>query len=214
MEKSIIYRLTFYKQGLLKYLGTNDFLTFLIRALRRARMPLQYSQGYNPRPLISLGFPCPVGVESKKEYLDIVLKESMKEEYLLKRINKELPKDIQFYDILKIEKQTSLIEDTYGINYELYLFSHIYNVISEGINKLRDSKELKILARRGDNIKEINLKEYIQAVEIEKIDNAICIVKLETIKIGNSIIRGEEILEIFSVKPYLLKQIREVVLNV
>ncbi|WP_258189068.1 DUF2344 domain-containing protein [Candidatus Hakubella thermalkaliphila] len=41
--------------------------------VRRAALPILYSQGFNPRPQISFGPPPPVGVESEGEYADLML---------------------------------------------------------------------------------------------------------------------------------------------
>jgi len=120
MDK-IVYRLAFYKKRLLKYISSIDMLNFMNRAVRRSGLPVAYSQGYNPRPLISLGLPCPVGIESKKEWLDITLKYYIEKEEVLNKWNKELPEDLQFFEVLESPK-SSLIKDTYGINYELEVF--------------------------------------------------------------------------------------------
>lgn len=214
MDNKIVYRLTFYKKGLLKYLGTNDFLNVINRALRRAEIPIRYSQGYNPRPLISLGFPCPIGVESYREYLDIELTKEIEKEIFIEKINNELPSELKFYEISKIEKKTSLIEDTYGINYELHFFSHIKEVIEEDLVNFNNLDNYKILVRRGSNVKEIDLKAHITGIKLVLENKNNFILYVNTLKCGNSIIRGEEVLEIFSTKPYLLRQIREVILNV
>lgn len=214
MDKKIVYRLTFYKKGLLKYLGTNDLLSVINRALRRAEIPVRYSQGYNPRPIISLGFPCPVGVESYREYLDVELIENIEEETFKRNINKELPKDLQFYEVVKLEKKTSIIEDTLGINYEIHVFSHIYEILLRDIEEFQKLDNFRILVRRGSNIKEINLKDYVKEIKFTSEDKSVFVLYVNTLKKGNSIIRGEEILEIFSIKPYILKQKREVILNV
>ena len=43
------------------------------RALRRSRLPLAYSQGFVPHPLVSFGLALPTGCESRGEYLDLRL---------------------------------------------------------------------------------------------------------------------------------------------
>jgi radical SAM-linked protein len=211
MDK-IVYRLAFYKKGFLKYISSIDMLNFMSRALRRSGLPVAYSQGYNPRPLISLGLPCPVGIESKKEWLDISLSYYIEKEDILNKWNKELPKDLQFFDVMESPK-SSLINDTYGINYELEVF--VVDEISflEDIERFKNSNEVYILVRRGEKIKEIDLKRHIYNMKIEKRDNKYNI-ELKTKKIEDSIIRGEEFLEIFTYKPLLINQIREVILNV
>ncbi len=211
MDK-IVYRLAFYKKRLLKYISSIDMLNFMNRAVRRSGLPVAYSQGYNPRPLISLGLPCPVGIESKKEWLDITLKYYIEKEEVLNKWNKELPEDLQFFEVLESPK-SSLIKDTYGINYELEVFVANESSFLEDIERFKNNDKVYILVRRGEKIKEIDLKRYIYDIKIEKRDNRYNI-ELKTKKIEDSIIRGEEFLEIFSYKPLLINQVREVILNV
>lgn len=61
------------------------------RALRRARLPLRMSQGFNPRPHISLVEPRSVGVTSDAELLDFELGDWMNPDTVLDRIARELP---------------------------------------------------------------------------------------------------------------------------
>ena len=48
-----------------------ETITMLLRALRRARLPVAYSQGHSPRPRVSFSPACPVGIESRAEYVDL-----------------------------------------------------------------------------------------------------------------------------------------------
>jgi len=65
------------------------------RACARARLPLRYSEGFNPRPRISLPLPRPVGVASEAERLLIELSEPIETEQLTARLSEQLPPDIR-----------------------------------------------------------------------------------------------------------------------
>ncbi|MBM4466835.1 MAG: DUF2344 domain-containing protein [Chloroflexi bacterium] len=66
-------RLTFAKGEEIKYISHLDLMRLWERALRRARVPLAYSRGFNPRPQISIAAPLPVGFTSRGEVMDVVL---------------------------------------------------------------------------------------------------------------------------------------------
>lgn len=66
-------RLTFSKQGALRYTGHLDLHKILERSLRRAELPLAYSQGYHPQPKINLAAALPLGFASRAEVMDIWL---------------------------------------------------------------------------------------------------------------------------------------------
>lgn len=57
------------------------------RTARRADLPLHYSQGYNPRPVLSLACPRPVGVASRDELLVLVLDEEVTAQDLSSRLD-------------------------------------------------------------------------------------------------------------------------------
>lgn len=67
------YRVEYAKHGDPTLLGHLDFQRQLQLALRRARLPLAYSQGFNPHPLIKFGPPLSVGVAGDHELMDIAL---------------------------------------------------------------------------------------------------------------------------------------------
>ncbi len=64
-------RLEYAKQGRLVYLGHLDFQRQLHLALRRSSLPVAYSKGYHPHPLVKYGPPLPVGVAGDREVLDL-----------------------------------------------------------------------------------------------------------------------------------------------
>ena len=68
------------------------------RAIRRADIPVAYSQGFNPHPRLSFASALAVGVTSEGEYLDIYLKDDMDPELLCNKMNEKLPSGIRFVE--------------------------------------------------------------------------------------------------------------------
>ncbi|MBD3220255.1 DUF2344 domain-containing protein [bacterium] len=66
-------RLEFAKHGRMVFLGHLDFQRQLHLALRRSGLPVAYSKGYHPHPLVKYGPPLPVGVAGEREVLDLAL---------------------------------------------------------------------------------------------------------------------------------------------
>jgi radical SAM-linked protein len=69
MEKRLRFR--FSKTGVLKYLSHLDMINMITRAMRRAKIPARYTEGFNPKPRITFGPPIPLGTESQAEYADV-----------------------------------------------------------------------------------------------------------------------------------------------
>ncbi|WP_080635991.1 TIGR03936 family radical SAM-associated protein [Salinispora mooreana] len=70
-------RLRYAKRGPLRFTSHRDFARAFERALRRAGVPMAYSQGFTPHPKISYASAAPTGVASEAEYLEIGLRESV-----------------------------------------------------------------------------------------------------------------------------------------
>jgi len=75
-----------------------DLLRTMQRAIRRADIPVAFSQGFNPHPILSFASALSVGVTSEGEYLDITLEKEMKPEDFAEHMNRFLPKGIRIVE--------------------------------------------------------------------------------------------------------------------
>lgn len=64
----------------------------LVRACRRARLPLAYSQGYHPHPLLSFGPPRPVGMAGTAEHVDLRLTSALDPTALVTTLGRQMPR--------------------------------------------------------------------------------------------------------------------------
>ena len=72
------------------------------RALRRARIPLAYSEGFNPHPRISLAAPLPVGVTSEAELMDVFMISWVSPHWFTGMISEQLPPGIKVLEVYPI----------------------------------------------------------------------------------------------------------------
>jgi Uncharacterized protein conserved in bacteria (DUF2344) len=66
-------RVRYSKTGKVRFTSHRDVVRMWERGLRRSGLPVAWSEGYSPRPLISFGHALPTGAESLAEYLDLSL---------------------------------------------------------------------------------------------------------------------------------------------
>ena len=66
-------RLLFEKTGSAVWMSHLDLMRLFQRAFKRADLPLKHTQGFNPRPSVSIALPLSVGVDSVCELLDFDL---------------------------------------------------------------------------------------------------------------------------------------------
>ncbi len=93
-------RLLFEKTGSAIWISHLDLMRLFQRAFKRAGLALKHSQGYNPRPSVSIALPLSVGVESRCELLDFELEgESVPSSLILDKLNSTLVNGIRVLDV-------------------------------------------------------------------------------------------------------------------
>jgi radical SAM-linked protein len=114
-------RITFSKQGALRYTGHLDLHRLWERAMRRADLPLSYSQGFHPQPKISLASALPLGFSSRGEVLDVRFNKEIPTEEIASRLKDSLPPDIQVTHVESVDErepalQTQVLSATYDVH--------------------------------------------------------------------------------------------------
>ena len=87
-------RLKFGRGEELKFLSHLDLMRLWERALRRAGLPLAYSEGFTPHPRIALAAPLSVGVTSEAELMDVFLSRWMAPDSFVAQAKKQLPQGL------------------------------------------------------------------------------------------------------------------------
>ena len=99
-----------------------DLMRLFQRAFKRADLPLTHTQGYNPRPSVSIALPLSVGVESECELLDFELEgEKVSNEEITSRLNSALVpgvKVLQTYDSGSKLKELALLRCRIALEYD------------------------------------------------------------------------------------------------
>jgi radical SAM-linked protein len=112
-------RISFSKTEAMCYTGHLDLHHTWERTLRRARLPLAYSQGFNPRPKINLASALPLGFTSQAELVDVILDSELPLGEVETRLIKAAPPGIQVagveaipQDSPKLQRQLAAAEYT------------------------------------------------------------------------------------------------------
>jgi radical SAM-linked protein len=98
-------RVTFAKSRELRFITHLDLMRFWERALRRAAIPVAYSEGFSPHAQISLAAPLPVGVSGIAELMDVFLAERMTPKAFLKLAATQLPPGLTVHSAREIDLQ-------------------------------------------------------------------------------------------------------------
>ncbi len=115
-------RLDYSRQESLRYLSHLDFIKVLGVVLRRARLPLAWSQGFNPQPKVQFAPPLSLGMGGAAELLDIMLVRPLTPMAALKRLNGVGLPGLQFIACEEVELRAPGLEASLShADYRLFL---------------------------------------------------------------------------------------------
>ena len=92
-------RVTFARGEEMKYITHLDLMRFWERALRRAELPVAYSEGFSPHAQIALAAPLPVGTTSDAELMDVFMAEGTAPKALIQQLSPQLPAGISIVSV-------------------------------------------------------------------------------------------------------------------
>ncbi len=92
-------RIWFKKVGTARYISHLDLNRCMSRAIHKAKIPLWYTQGFNPHAFVTFALPLSLGISGERESMDIKLDgDEITREELIERLNSALPDDIPIFD--------------------------------------------------------------------------------------------------------------------
>ena len=109
-------------RGVGRFLGHLETMNAWLRALRRARAPVSYSEGFHPHPKVAFESARPLGEESMATYMDVILKERVDPQELLMRLQAVVPADFRVLSVSEVPlKSPSLMSQVAGADYVFFI---------------------------------------------------------------------------------------------
>lgn len=196
-------RITFTKQGALRYTGHLDLHRLWERAMRRADLPITYSQGFHPQPKISLASALPLGFSSLAEVLDVRFNEDIPTDEIATRLKDNLPADIRVTRVEVVDDrapalQTQVISAAYDV--------HLTEPIDSGdltrkVEALLISESLP-RERRG---KFYDLRPLVETLSVVNESNGKIWLQMKLAAREGATGRPEEVLTVLGIEPEYAK---------
>ncbi len=95
-------RVRFCRGEELKFISHLDIIRLWLRAMRRAGIPLEYTDGFSPHPRISLAVPLSVGVTADNELMDISITKVVSPHWFVETVNRQLPDGLKVLEATPI----------------------------------------------------------------------------------------------------------------
>lgn len=168
-------RVWFKKMGMSRYVSHLDLMRAMTRALRRAKVPLWYTEGFNPHPYITFALPLSLGMESLCESMDMRIEGDNTNEDIFEMLKGSMPPGIE------IVKVSDPVYDPKKIAFgEFDIFfdceKNPESVMSL-IKEMLSGEELIVqkLGKKGRHkvLKDINLLEFIKSYSVSSYENRV-----------------------------------------
>ncbi|MBX7149852.1 TIGR03960 family B12-binding radical SAM protein [bacterium] len=158
-------RSQFSKIGSARFMGHLEMVGVIKRAIKRARIPIKYSEGFHPQMRIMPGHPLPLGVSSTCEFFDVELKDTVLPGDFMEKMNSELPEGLFITHCETIDSKTpSLYSSASRVGYRVRYIDTQVTWGEKELEKLTSFKEAQdfIWKRvKRDSVKEFNLKNEV-----------------------------------------------------
>jgi radical SAM family uncharacterized protein/radical SAM-linked protein len=158
------YHLIYSKAGLSRYIAHQNTLDIFERAFRRLRLPLNYSEGFNPRPVIKNTGAVPLGLESRKELLVIEFRQRLQGDPAewCRRLSVLMPKGMEVVSLAPVGRARMPRIET--ITFRLGSYSGGLEALEGGARRFAEGTYGRFAANRG---KDIDLGSEIDSVWME-----------------------------------------------
>jgi radical SAM-linked protein len=157
-------RITFSKQGPLRYTGHLDLHKLWERAARRAELPLAYSQGFHPQPKMNIAVALPLGFSSRCEIIDMRLEKDILLDGLQETLQRTMPSGIQVLEVEQVDErgpalQTQVVSAEYEVS---GIETGFGSELKRTIDSVMESESIP-RTRRG---KQYDLRPLIESLEL------------------------------------------------
>lgn len=158
-------RLWFKKYDEAKFISHLDLNRVMARTIKLAKIPIWYTEGFNPHVFIVFPLPLSLGFTGERECMDIKIKDVIDENKTIELLNSFLPKGLKFYDI------TDPIMKGKDISYakfKIILSSPNFPLesIKKNLDELLSIKNIIVEKKSKSGIKKIDIRPYINDYNI------------------------------------------------
>ena len=164
-------RVLFEKKGNAVWISHLDLMRLFQRAFKRSGLPLTHTQGFNPRPSVSIALPLSVGVESSCELLDFELDgDKVANRIVRGKLNDFLVpgiRVIKVYDNMQKIKYLALLDTVVTLEYD----AGVPDGAVEGLQELFGREEVLVEKKTKSNgIQDQNIIPMIKSLEVVQVD--------------------------------------------
>ena len=205
-------RIKFSKVGDLQYISHLDLVRTMQKALKRAKIPLWHTEGFNPKPKMVFGPPLSIGVESECEFLDVRTLNTPDFEDIKEKLNQNLPKSLAVAEVYEPKKSLLEIEWlSYTITVKTQASS---DELQKKLSDFFGMKQINVLKKTKKGDQTVDIRPLIKSVSLDGVEGGVkidCLLSsssqsflnpehiIKAIKAGTDVFSGDLINESYTV---------------
>ena len=167
-------RVWFKKMGMSRYVSHLDLMRAMTRAVRRADIPLWYTEGFNPHPYLTFALPLSLGMESLYESMDIRIEGDSTNAEIFELLKGSMPPGIEIISVDDpVDDPKTIAFGEFDLLFDcenpVKLISHIEAMLSGSeliVQKMGKQGRRKVL-------KDINLLEFLKSYDLSSASNRV-----------------------------------------
>lgn len=174
-------RLTFSKDGPLRWVAHLDLMRTWERTIRRAELPLSYTQGFSPHPRIALAAPLPVGVSGARELIDLWLEEDLSTSEVAKRLSRAMAPGLTVLEVEQVAEQLPSLQSCLrAARYEVGFEADAIDLdgVAGAIDELLARETLDWEEQRGEKVRRYDIRATILALEVGASDGGDAVISM------------------------------------
>ena len=167
-------RVWFKKMGMSRYVSHLDLMRAMTRSVRRAEVPLWYTEGYNPHPYLTFALPLSLGMESLYESMDIRIEGDSSNEDIFNLLKGSMPPGIEIVSVDDpVDDPKTIAFGEFDLLFDCENAEALVALIEDML-----SKEELIVQKMGKQgrrkvLKDINLLEFLKSHSISHSANRV-----------------------------------------
>src|SRR6185295_13059044 len=164
-------RLRYRKVGPARFIGTRELGTVFLRAARRARLPLAFSQGHHPMPRRSFGPALPLGFSSDDEYVDVDLTETRAPAAVAEGLAAELPDGLEPRAASEVPRSAPSIDATvasfvYDIDLAALDTAPAPSAVADAVARFTAAATFPVAKRGRAGAKTVDARHFVRALAV------------------------------------------------
>jgi len=174
-------RISFRRGPELKFISHLDMMRLWVRALRRAQIPLTYSEGFSPHPKIALAAPLSVGVTGEAELMDISVDRIVSPHWFKSAVNQQLPPGAEVLDVFTIAPSLPSLQSQ--VRFAVYRVeictAKTPEEVAADVRRLMAQENIPWHHERDTGRREYNLRRLVESIEVIACNDGKCTLEMK-----------------------------------